>query len=418
MNAFMKITHLLGLRRIGMLSRILFSCLFGVNNKKTHQQLAKWISQLGIVPTKLAQWCAYFCQVHYKDHVLVNSFKYLQTQCQEQVVQDLDELLLPFENLLYSYEKTPISVGSIAQIYRGKLKTGMEVVIKVKHDKIDQDVIIWKQLFSSALFRQFFSFFRKTSSLTIHFDDFFSNMSQQLDFHQEVSNLQKFYKCYEKNPFIEIPQYVAHDNNVILMQYLSSLNFQEVQSILDADERSYFMLLARIFYQDCVFLRDMIHMDLHNGNWGIHRERKSIVLYDFGWILSDQTDFKKFFIYAHLSRKKTLDFIMQQYDIKDSKNHLQQFVEKFTGQIDTIEAINLVLQEFQKEIRMDNFMFCVLSFCVFVGSLTNQMEEFNEYVEQELVFLKEHDNSFPTLRTLIQKFQDPELRLEIQDYLS
>ena len=109
---------------------------------------------------------------------------------------------------------------------------------------------------------------------------------------------------------------------------------------------------------------------------------------------------------------------MQQYDIKDSKNHLQQFVEKFTGQIDTIEAINLVLQEFQKEIRMDNFMFCVLSFCVFVGSLTNQMEEFNEYVEQELMFLKEHDNSFPTLRTLIQKFQDPELRLEIQDYLS
>jgi predicted unusual protein kinase regulating ubiquinone biosynthesis (AarF/ABC1/UbiB family) len=347
----------------------------------------------------------------------VNSFKYLQTECNEKKNIPIDKFAEPFLDILHSWEKYPISVGSIAQIYRGKLKDGTDVVLKIKHENMEHDIQLWKRFFASPFLSKIINLLASEINVNINFDEFFVNLSKQLNFNIEVDNLKKFYNLYRKNKFIQIPRYIAHSENVIIMEYLSSLNFQDIQKDLSAEDSRYFLLLARILYQDNIFIKDVIHMDLHNGNWGINLQNRSLVLYDFGWVLYDQADFKRFFICAHLSRKKTLEFIVQRYQISDKNKDLENFVLNLTEKIDTIHAINLVLREFQEIFVMDNFMFCVLSFCVFMGSISENFEEFESYVEDELKLLRENEIFVP-LRSLIIKFRDPNVRPQVEDFIS
>lgn len=420
-SVFTDIKSLFEFRKFGVQrwKNIFFIILYSIffqNEKNNQQKIASYINNLGIVPTKLAQWCAYFCQIHFNDNVIVSSFKYLQTNCNENKNILLDTILKPFEDKLFSYEKAPFSVGSIAQIHRGKLKTGEEVVIKIKHDDIESDIQLWQSLFSSDIVFSMIKFFQKENTLKLNFTEFFENIRSQLNFDEEVKNQKKFYDSYKNNPLIQIPKYHMHNEKVIIMEYLPSMNFQEIQNDMDSEEKRYFLLLARILYQDNIFIKNIIHMDLHNGNWGINRSERSIVLYDFGWVLHEQSDFKRFFICAHLSRKQTLEYIVKRYNIKDNNKKLEEFVLTLSDKIDTIKAINLILREFQDEFIMDNFMFCVLSFCVFMGSISEEFEEFESYVNEELQLMREKE-LFVALRCLIEKFKDPDIRQQIDNFM-
>ena len=110
--------------------------LYKENTKENHLKIAKNISDLGIIPIKLAQWCAYFCEIHYENNIFVNSLKYLQCECPSYTNETIEKDLEPFQDILFSWEKNPISSASIAQVYRGKLKTGENVIIKIKHKNI------------------------------------------------------------------------------------------------------------------------------------------------------------------------------------------------------------------------------------------------------------------------------------------
>lgn len=415
---FSSLQHLrkIGLKNFQIIMVILFHCFYHQNNKETHVKIANLINSLGIIPTKLAQWCAYFCNIQFDDNIFVNSFKYLQTECNENKNLNLTEKLKPFNDILYSWEKHPISVASIAQIYRGKLKDGTDVVIKIKHDNISKDIQTWKDILNSDTLIAILGLLQLDLPVELNTTEFFENLKLQTDFNQEVSNLKKFQKHYKNNPFIKIPEYYAHDENVIIMEYVSSMNFQEIQKDLSKEENRFFFLLARILYQDNIFIKDIIHMDLHNGNWGIDRKNKRLVLYDFGWVLHDQAEFKKFFICAHLSRKKTLNFIVKRYNISDKEKELEDFILTLSDKIDTLKAINLILKEFQDDFKMDNFMFCMLSFCVFMGSISEKFENFESYIDEEMEFLKSN-NVFIPLCSLIEKFKDPELRVKVEEYL-
>lgn len=414
-NSF-KCLHKIGMRNLKDIVSILLQCLYKENTKVNHLKIAKSISDLGIIPIKLAQWCAYFCEIHYENNIFVNSLKYLQCECPQYTDETIERELEPFKNILFSWEKNPISSASIAQVYRGKLKTGENVVIKVKHKNITKDIERWEQILSTDILKDILHLFRVKLPFELNIQEFFQNLKLQTNFDQEVTNLKKYHKHYKTNQFIKIPDYYAHNENIIIMEYVSSINFQEIRKYLSKEEYDFYFLLARILYQDNIFIKDVIHMDLHNGNWGVDRVNKRLVLYDFGWVLHEQSDFKKFFIYAHLDRKKPLEYILKRYNITDKNNKLKNFVHNLSDKLDTLQAINLILEEFQDEFVMDSFMLCLLSFCVFMGSVSENFDHLDDYIYKELDFLQSN-NVFIPLRSMIEKLRDSEGREKIQEYL-
>jgi predicted unusual protein kinase regulating ubiquinone biosynthesis (AarF/ABC1/UbiB family) len=229
-------------------------------------------------------------------------------------------------------EKDAFASASIAQIYRGKSINGDEIVMKIRHEGILNNIQRWENIFSSIM---------KYFNLNININHFFQNIREQVDFTKEADNLQTYYRMYRKNHLVQIPKYYGGDTDVLIMSYIPSDNFQEVKDNLTNEEIGYYTILSRIIYQDNIFIKDVIHMDLHNGNWGINRDNKSIVLYDFGWVLKDQTDFKKFFILAHIGRIETLEFFLDKYKLRDNTGEMRTFVDKICEDktIDTLHGL-------------------------------------------------------------------------------
>ena len=193
----------------------------------------------------------------------------------------------------------------------------------------------------------------------------------------------------------------------------------KVKSALSKEEVSYFTYLSRIMYQDNIFVKNVIHMDLHNGNWGIIRDKKQIVLYDFGWVLKNQTDFQRFFILTQVGRYGAMDFFLEKYQLEDKNQKLREYVNNLCEQrtLDTMDGIRLVLRMFPNEFVMDNFMFCVLSLSVFISSLSSQIEDPETYMDSQIHFMETH-NVFIPLCTLIKNIRKPETKVQLEQWCS
>ena len=380
------------------------------NTVENQKCIASLISQLGIIPIKLGQWMGYFLKIQY-EHIpsmflFLNSLEHLQNSCTYQKPSDLEEHFHRFQHIIHEYEPNPISSASIAQIYKGKTVDGRVLAIKIRHDGIEESINRWESIIQFILLH---------FGVSINFEQFFLNVRHQIDFQHEAKNLQHFSRLYRKNRLIRIPEYIGGDEHILIMEYVPSDNFQTVVSDMDIQEKEYFTTLSRILYEDTIFMKDVIHMDLHNGNWGVDRIQKQLVLYDFGWIMKDQSDFKRFFILVHLGRYNAMQFFLEKYNIYDKNEQVKKFVNDICNDrtIDTLYGIRLVLKMFPDEFMMDNFMFSVLSLCVFFSSLSEKMEDVDTYLEQQINFMESNEIFLP-LSTLIKNLRVPETKEKIE----
>ena len=142
-----------------------------------------------------------------------------------------------------------------------------------------------------------------------------------------------------------------------------------------------------------------------------------MVLYDFGWILRDQTDFKRFFILTHMGRYGSLDFFLKKYGLCDKDNKLKEYVNNICDErsIDTLYGVRLVLKMFPTEVNMDNFMFCILSLSVFISSISDHMEDTETFIDSQIEFMEEH-NVFLPLCSLMKNIRTPEMKEKLQQW--
>jgi hypothetical protein len=392
---------------------IFFSFVLNDNEENRHL-IAKKVNDLGIIPTKLAQWMGYFLRIHFENKtrfkLFINCLPYLQSHCSVKKSKLYNYYVDKYSSIVKEVDKEAFASASIAQIYRGKTINGDEIVMKIRHDGILNNIQRWENIFSSIM---------KYFKLNININHFFQNIREQIDFTKEAENLQLYHKIYRKNHLVQIPQYYGGDTDVLIMSYIASENFQEIKHSLTNEEIEYYTILSRIIYQDNIFIKDVIHMDLHNGNWGINRSDKSIVLYDFGWVLKDQSDFKKFFILAHIGRIETLEFFLEKYNLRDNTGEIRTFVDRICQDktIDTLHGVKLILKLFPENFIMDNFLFCVLSLCVFISSLSDKLDELEKYLSTEIEFMEEN-NVFIPLCSLMKKVHDPDTKEQLKQWYS
>ena len=394
--------------------RLIFLCIFFKDSEKNQKKVANLISDMGIIPIKLAQWMGYFLKVQYENHgeykLLLNSLPYLQSKCKHKTQSLLEMKMMEFNKIVKLYEKEPAWSASIAQVYRGVSYDGTQIVIKVRHDNILENIQRWEKILQSIL---------KYIHIKINMDHFFFNIKEQIDFEKEANNLRYYHKLYRKNNLIRIPSYYGGNKEILIMEYVPSENFMEAQRTLRDTDIVYYTYLSRILYQDNIFIKDVIHMDLHNGNWGIDRTTKQIVMYDFGWILRDQSDFKRFFILTHIGRYGAMEYFLQKYELEDKNDSLREYVNNLCEDrtIDTLDGVRLVLRMFPNEFIMDNFMFCVLSLSVFISSVSKQIEDPETYMDSQIRFMENYD-VFQPLCTLMKNIRTPETKEKIEQWCS
>jgi len=195
------------------------------------------------------------------------------------------ELGDPIKKVFAGLESKPLASASIGQVYRGKLLTGEEVVVKVQRpnikEKIKLDLVLMKILARHAL---------KSYPELAHFnvlgfvEDFGNNMMKELDYTNEASNMKRFAAMFQDDNTCYIPmvasQYTSH--KLLIMEHVSGMKPDDPEALRKAGfntqkiaENGTHIILKMILKHG------FFHADPHPGNIFIRGDNQ-IVLIDHG----------------------------------------------------------------------------------------------------------------------------------------
>lgn len=212
----------------------------------------------------------------------------------------------------------PTNSGSISLIFKAKLND-KDVVVKMLRTNIRErlekglELLIWIENF----------LYKVSHWLGINlistkmFEKNKSNMLNQVNFINETENLLIFYKNFKNTKYVETPNvysnYTISNPNIILMDEIKGKYLCELEN----SELSNYLLGFFKFVMDSIFIKNIFHCDLHQGNVLFYsEERNNKQLYKVGIIdmgmITHMNVYEVNFIYMLLNglfNDKFADFI-------------------------------------------------------------------------------------------------------------
>jgi ubiquinone biosynthesis protein len=265
-----------------------------------------------------------------------------------------------FENL----EREPIGTASIGAVYRGRLKTGQHVVVKIRKPNVDQ---IIKNDFEilNFLVQQIEKFSEDVRYLGLSraFKDFEQSIQLELNFNIETLNCKRLkdnISLVDKENILVIPSIYQEycSESIIVMDLLDGTAFNRLDSNEINDE-----LVQKLHKSVDLFLHTLLsdgffHADLHGGNFLLLKNGK-IGIIDFGLMgmLSRKNRASLITILYALSTHNYENLVHEfldvaEYDmipdeeslIRDVKDCLRPFVGLSVQQTNMTELLSVIVQ--------------------------------------------------------------------------
>lgn len=183
----------------------------------------------------------------------------------------------------------PIGTASIGLVYKAKLKTGEDVVLKVRRPEIERSI----ETDLSVL--QFIAEQSEKAGEEIRFlgiskilQDFAVSLHNELNFNIEANNCEKLRKIIEKydGDSFYIPKIYSEytKDNLLVMELIDGTPFSDEDKINEVIEELRTKLDTSVDVFIKTFLNEgFFHADLHGGNFFYTRDKK-IALIDFGLV--------------------------------------------------------------------------------------------------------------------------------------
>lgn len=225
-----------------------------------------------------------------------------------------------YENGFLTIEKTAIASASIGEVYKGVLKDGTVVAIKVKRPHIDSIVktdfrilrmVIWIADYLVPIPKGFINF-------KVLFQEVTQVIQRELDYSQELNTILTFKERFKEIDFVQIPSVYPElsSSNILVMEWLNGIRLTKIEDMnqLEISKDEIAQRLMKVFLPQWLET-GIFHADPHPGNILISKEGK-IILLDFGMIgeisKKDATYFQGL-IEAFLSKnyKKAVDCLSQ-----------------------------------------------------------------------------------------------------------
>ncbi len=191
-----------------------------------------------------------------------------------------------YQQHFQSIEKTAVASASIGEVYKGVLKDGTEVAIKVKRPHIDSIVETDFRILRIVIW--FADHFVPVPKGFINFKVLFQEVKQvierELDYEKELHSILLFRERFKEMEFVQIPS-VHIDlstSKVLVMEWVEGIRFTNKDAIdqLEVNRQEIAQQLIKVFLPQWLE-PGMFHADPHPGNVLISTEGK-IILLDFG----------------------------------------------------------------------------------------------------------------------------------------
>jgi ubiquinone biosynthesis protein len=196
------------------------------------------------------------------------------------------------DDVFASIDPEPLAAASVAQTHRALLKTGREVVVKVRRPGVVEQVELdLSVLRSTARFVEGRSEAAQLLQVQALADELEVHLRQELDFVEEAHNTELIAKLVEDYERLVVPEVIRPyvTESVLVLEYIEGAKV-EAGHALGQEEASE---LARQFFSAYVFqvvVEGVYHADPHAGNILLTPDGR-LALLDFGLIgrLDDDT---------------------------------------------------------------------------------------------------------------------------------
>jgi ubiquinone biosynthesis protein len=249
------------------------------------------------------------------------------------------------EDTFDSFEQSTIGSASIGQVYRARLKTGEEVVVKVQRPGV-QELVATDLRILTEVAKRGEAYFEKHGVINVLdvVETFGKTMEKELDYNHEARSIEQFRLYYKKDKMFYVPRaYKEHTSEkVMVIEYAEGCKITNNKQLRDwkvdpekLAERGMHIYLTQIFEHG------FFHADPHPGNI-IIRKDGVICLIDFGMVgklvKRDKYAIAGIFIgMAQQNAEKMANNLIKlsyQHDIQDRRifeNDVNEIIEDFAS---------------------------------------------------------------------------------------
>ena len=189
-----------------------------------------------------------------------------------EVVREIVETELggKIEELFAEFEPEALASASIGQVHQARLHSGEDVVVKVRHRGIEEnirlDLVILQDLASIAeKASEEMRLYRPVEQV----EQFARTLNKELDFENEKRNLIRFATNFTDNDEVRVPQVFEKlsSKSVLTMERLDGFSVTDNERFAEAeiDRNRFAEKVARMFL-DMMFRNHFYHADPHPGN--------------------------------------------------------------------------------------------------------------------------------------------------------
>ncbi|MEA3330480.1 MAG: AarF/UbiB family protein [Campylobacterota bacterium] len=231
---------------------------------------------------------------------LVHEFEKLQDSVSP---VDIDEITPIFkkefgkeQSEIFAKPLELLATASIGQVYKGKLLSGDEVVVKVLKPKIDEviknDIEILKKI--GSMFDNALADYGINSILDV-IKEFENSIKNELNFKLEAMNLTRFKALFKDDSRIKVPKLYNEysTNKIITMEFINGIKVSDIER-LNQNSIDTKLIAKQGFELLCeqIFKHRFFHADPHPGNIFITLDSK-VSFIDFGMMGSITKDEQK-----------------------------------------------------------------------------------------------------------------------------
>src|SRR5438128_5455598 len=179
------------------------------------------------------------------------------------IEEELDE---PLNEIFASFDETPVAAASIGQVYRGTLKDGREVAVKVQYPGVATAVRADLQNLDMILRL----LKRMTPGLDVKAiaEEIRERIVEELDYELEAQNQRALARIFEGHPFIVVPEVLTSMSRerVLVSAYVSGVGFEELKHRPQSARDRLGEIVFR-FFLGCVYRHRQFSGDPHPGNF-------------------------------------------------------------------------------------------------------------------------------------------------------
>lgn len=306
---------------------------------------------------------------------LVKEFEKLQSEVKIfpfSVAQSIleKELSKPIDEIFEYFNEKPIGSASIGQVYRAKLLTGEEVVVKLRRPNVgkllQEDLEIIESLlpYMEGMIEQMGSTLENVKDA---FEELKKNTLKELDYLNEARNIEHFRKFYADRRDFYVPRAYREysTQKLLIIEYAAGCKITDAKQLrqwgidpTNVAERGMDIYLTQIFEFG------YFHADPHPGNILIQEDGR-ICLIDFGMVgklmKRDKMAFANVFIAMNREDAKDMAINMRKLcishdieNLRELENDFQEIIDEY-AQLDVAESkIEDLIVSLQKVMRKYN----------------------------------------------------------------